>query len=90
MIMIKVYKNEENDYVLELWGASTKHPDSIFHMKGFMINPFIKEKYQVFQWLLECASRLDFPFHAKELVDYAIKHWYNWNLDDEPDILGDD
>ena len=27
---IVVYKNEENDYVCELWGASTKHPDSIF------------------------------------------------------------
>ena len=31
---IVVYKNEENDYVCELWGASTKHPDSIFHMNS--------------------------------------------------------
>lgn len=90
MIMIKVYKNEDNDYVLELWRASTKHPDHRFHMKDFMVNPFIQEKYQVFQWLFECANQLTFPPYTKKLVDYAIEHWYNWNLDDEPEILGDD
>lgn len=74
-----VLKWENNDYVLELWGASTKHPDSIFHYSEWPDkSPYFEDEYQVYQWLLYCASRLDFPFHAKNLVDYANKHWYNW------------
>ena len=76
--MIKVYKNSENDYVCELWGASTKHPDSIFHMENFEKNEFLDDEQQVFQWLLECASKLTWPFHAKELTEYALKNWYKW------------
>jgi hypothetical protein len=77
--MIKVYQNNAEDYVCELWGASTKHPDSVFHFKNFKKSEFIEEEYQIYQWLLECASKLTWPFHAKELVDYANKEWYNWN-----------
>ena len=76
--MIKVYKNDNDNYVCELWGASTKHPDSIFHMKNFKGVDFIEPEYQVFQWLLECASKLMYPFHAKELTEYALKNWYKW------------
>ena len=76
--MIKVIKNEEYGYILELWGASTKHPDSRFFFKDFKKNEFIDDKYQVYQWLLECASKLTWPFYAKELVDYANENWYNW------------
>lgn len=65
-------------YRLELWEASTKHPDSVFSMDNFKMVDFIPPKYQVYQWILECASKLNFPFHAKELVDYANEHWLNW------------
>lgn len=78
---IVVYKNDENDYVLELWGASTKHPDSIFHMnwdRKYQKSLFLydDDKYEVFQWLLHCASSLTFRPHAKALVEYALKEWY--------------
>ena len=76
--MIKVYLDKNNDYVCELWGGSTKHPDSVFNMKNFKKADFLDDKYQVYQWLLECASKLTFPCHARDLVDYANKHWYNW------------
>jgi len=76
--MIKVYKNDSGNYVCELWAASTKHPDSIFHMEDFETVDFIEPEYQVFQWLLECASKLTFPFHAKELAEYALKNWVNF------------
>lgn len=76
--MIKVYKNSAGNYVCETWGASTKHPDSVFHFEDFEKNPYIDDEVQVFQWLLECASKLTWPFHAKEMVDYAIEHWYKW------------
>lgn len=68
----------ENDYVCELWGASTKHPDSIFHFKDFEKTPFVDEKFQIYQWLLECASKLTWPYHAKELAEYALEYWYIW------------
>lgn len=73
---IKVFKTEEKGYVLELWGGSTKHPDSVFYFNDFKKVDFIEDKYQIFQWLLECASKLTFPFHAKQLVEYALKNWY--------------
>lgn len=77
--MIKViYNAEKKDYRLELWEASTKHPDSVFWYSDFKKVDFIEDKYQVYQWLLYCASMLTFPFHAMELVDYANEHWRNW------------
>lgn len=75
---IKVFKNDEGNYVLELWGGSTKHPDSIFYFEDFQKSEFVDEEYQVFQWLLECASKLTFPFHAKQLAEYALKNWCTW------------
>ena len=32
-------------------------------------------KGQVFQWLLECASKLNYPPHAADLARYALKDW---------------
>lgn len=76
--MIKVYKKND-DYILELWGASTKHPDSVFKYSDWEYkSQYFEDKYQIYQWLLYCASMLDFPFFAKELVDFANKEWYNW------------
>ena len=85
--MIKIYKNDENNYVLELWGASTKHPDSIFHMEDFEMAFWVDKndehmvKGQVFQWLLECASKLTFPPHAEELAKYALENWCVWRAE---------
>lgn len=76
--MIKVYKDEKDNYICELWAASTKHPDSRFNMKDFKKVDFIDEEHQVFQWLLECASKLTFPFYAQELAEYALKNWITW------------
>lgn len=75
---IKVFKNSEGNYVLQLWGASTKHPDSVFHFEDFKKSKWVSEEHQVFQWLLECASRLNFPFHAKMLTEYALENWCTW------------
>ena len=86
--MIKVYEcwsiMDENgdstkDWTCELWGASTKHPDAKFYFKDWEDKtPFIEDKYQIFQWLLWIASKRQWPFHAKELTEYALKNWYNW------------
>lgn len=77
--MIKVKADETYGYVLELWGGSTKHPDSVFHFSDFKKVEFLDPETQVFQWLLECASKLTFPFYAKELAEYALANWYKWD-----------
>ena len=71
--MTKLYSRiSDHETVLELWGASTKHPDSIFYFSDFEKCPFINEQAQVFQWMLECASKLNFPFHAYDLATRAV------------------
>ena len=57
--MTKLYSRlSDHETVLELWEASTKHPDSIFYFSEFNKNPFLDDKSQIFPWLLECA----FPY----------------------------
>ena len=94
--MIKVYEcwslmdengESQKDLTLELWGGSTKHPDSKFYFSDFKKSPFVDEEHQVFQWLLECASKLTFPFHAKELCEYALKNYVTWEKPRETQAL---
>jgi hypothetical protein len=73
---IKLYSNiKTHKTILELWGASTKHPDSRFDYTDFQKVDFIDDEWQIFQWLLECASKLNFPFFAKDLTDFAIMYY---------------
>lgn len=81
--MIKVYEfiNENNrkDWRCELWGASTKHPDAEFVYSRWEDKCiYLDDESQIFQWLLWIASRRQWPFHAKELAEYALENWYNF------------
>ena len=78
--MIKLYSRvSDRDVVLELWGGSTKHPDSMFFFSDFKKVEFVDENAQIFQWILECASKMNFPFHAYELADFAMElGWKGW------------
>ena len=86
--MIKVYEcwsvmdengNSEKDWTCKLWGGSTSHPDAKFYFKDWGDKTrFIEDKYQIFRWLLWIASKRQWPFHAKELTEYALENWYNW------------
>jgi hypothetical protein len=78
-----IYKNDEGNLVFETWGASTKHPDTVYHFEDFQKTEYFQEIYQVFQWLCEIASRQVFPMHAKEIMDYAYDKWNLWDLDEE-------
>jgi hypothetical protein len=87
--MTKVYF-KDGDYICELWGGSTKHPDAYYSMNDFIergqfVIPFGVTKEdddyeeilagQVFQWLLCIASNLMLSYHAEELVIYALEKW---------------
>lgn len=78
MTTIKLYDDETYGKVLELWGASTKHPDCQFYFSDFKKTPWIDEEHQVFQWLLECASKVTFPFNAKLIAEYAFENFITW------------
>ena len=70
----------KDDIVLELWAASTKHPDSEFHFSDWKDkSPYFSDEVQIYQWLLWCASKLSMPFHAYELAEYAKENWYKWD-----------
>ena len=75
-----VYKDDDGDYVCELWEASTRHPDVIYHMnadgKYKKSGLYDDDKYEVFQWLLSIAGDLTFRFHAWSLAQYALREWY--------------
>lgn len=74
--MIYLYSNvKTKDTILELWGGSTKHPDSRFNFKNFKKSMWADEDKQIFQWLLECASKLNFPFHAYQLMKFAKNYF---------------
>ena len=76
--MIKIYEDENYGWTCELWSGSTKHPDSVFYFSDFEISDFLPREFQVYQWLLECASKLTWPFFAHELVQTAEKY-YLWD-----------
>lgn len=75
-----VYKKDD-DYICELWGASTKHPDSIHRMNSdkryIKSGLYDDDIYEVYQWLLYIASDLRFRSYAKGLSEYALREWYN-------------
>ena len=66
---------------LEIWGASTKHPDQVrcfesdCESKKFINNEYFSVEDNIFQWLLYIASGEFIPFHAYELTEYALE-WY--------------
>lgn len=72
----KLYSRlSDRETILELWGASTKHPDSIFYFSNFILCDWIDSKDQIFQFILECASKLSLPIHAYDLTKWAIENY---------------
>lgn len=74
---MKLYSRvKDHETILELWASSTKHPDSVFHFSNFKLpsgwetedksNPIF-----IYQWLIECASKLTWWFYTRQLVDDA-------------------
>lgn len=74
-----VVEEIDNDFILELWSSSTKHPDATFYFSKWSgKSEFMSDDEQIFQWLLFCASSLIFPPHALKVTQYAIENFYRW------------
>ena len=67
----------DHETVFEIWGGSTKHPDVSFNFNDFKKSPFGNEQSQIFAWLLECASKMLFPFSCYRIADFAMELWGN-------------
>ena len=71
--MYKLYSRiNDHKTILELWGGSTKHPDSIFRFSNFKLSDWATPELQIVPWILECASKLNIPYHSYELAKWAI------------------
>ena len=73
---MKLYSRiSDHETILELWASSTKHPDSVFYFSDFEIpkgfEGDLSDPIFIYQWLIECASKLTWWFHTRELVDFA-------------------
>ncbi|MBO7733625.1 MAG: hypothetical protein J6S67_13765 [Methanobrevibacter sp.] len=74
-----VFVRDENENIiaLECWGSSSKHPDSKFYLKDFNKSPLVDDEqniFNIYQWLIECASKMSFPPHTWSLVKFANKY----------------
>ena len=82
MADLKIYEcydeNNEKDLTLEVWSSSTKYPDAKFYFSDFEKSIWIAEEHQIFQWLLECASKMNFPSTAKQIAELALKDYVTW------------
>lgn len=68
---VKLYRRDDGEIILELWAASTKHPDSMFRFSDFTTVEYLPKPTQIYQWILECASKLTLPMHALDLANFA-------------------
>lgn len=70
----KLYSRiSDHKTILELWGASTKHPDSVFFFSDFKLCEWFEPQNQIVPWLFECASKLSWPVHAYFLARWACQ-----------------
>ena len=77
--MYKLYSRlSDHETIHELWGASTKHPDSTFYFSKFQLCDWFDAKDQIVPWIFECASKLNFPIHAYELSKWGCELYENY------------
>lgn len=70
----KLYSRiSDHETVLELWGGSTKHPDSMFFFSDFQLCEQFDPSDQIISWIFECASKLNFPVHAYYLAKWTCR-----------------
>ena len=48
------------------------------YFSDFNKSEWVAVEHQVFQWLLECASKMRFPFTAKQIADLAYEKYVTW------------
>lgn len=76
--MYKLYSRlSDHETILELWGASTKHPDSVFYFSNFNLSEWFEPEDQIIPWIFHCAGELNIPYHSYELAKWACNIYEN-------------
>ena len=70
--MVLYSRLSDHETVFELWGASTKHPDSVFYFSDFKKSEWYDETSQTIPWMLECASKMSFYFNSVSVAHFAL------------------
>lgn len=65
----------DRETILECWGGSTKHPDSVFLFSDFVLSEWFEPEDQTVPWLFECASKMNIPYHAYSLSKWACDRY---------------
>ena len=75
---VKLYKKDD-DYVLELWSSSTKHPDYVKTLSSYekISKPLLKDyltiEERLFYLLTYVASEMMWISTSKELIEIALQ-----------------
>jgi len=76
---MKLYSNiKTHETIVEFWGASTKHPDSMNCYQDdvkngkYIPNEYQDEEYNILQWLMYVASMKTWCFHALECISEVL------------------
>ena len=75
---VKLYKIDCDDYMLELWGASTKHPDYMKRLSSYekISKPLLKDyltiNERLFYFLTYVASEMMWISTSKKLIEIAL------------------
>ncbi len=65
--------SDECDLHLEIWDASTKHPDVCFSFADFEMTCFMSFESNIVAWLAQCASRLSFAYNMYTILSMATE-----------------
>ena len=74
--MYKLYCNiDTKDTILESWGASTKHPDSIYYYSDYDNKSELDDSFEFngVQWLAYIASNCLWSFHSISLMKWVLE-----------------
>ena len=71
--MILYSRIKDHETVCELWGASTKHPDSINYYSDFKKSDCADDSHplNIFAWLLQIASNMWFLPNTIKVMEEA-------------------
>lgn len=83
--MFKLYSRiADHETILECWGSSTKHPDVRFFFSEFEKSKWVESNAYIVPWIYECASKMIFPYHAFQLVEWGSNLY---RIDRENDFI---
>ncbi len=88
-----ILKRSGNDYQIEIWGTSTKHPDFISKYRGYIEKEW-DDPYKDFatiddtfiQWVAWIASHQIFQQHSIQILNAGMEIYLGFPKDEIPRI----